>query len=269
MNLSPLSNAQRIWYQTAFLLIAFLPILVLAHALETRQLNDIGIWIKPLKFHVSGAVHLLTFAVLLTFLPRKVSDSHWLTGLAWISAGATIAELFLIDMQAMRGVPSHFNYNTAFDGMVYAMMGIFALLLTLPALILGLVFGFVPESAKLTSGLKHGATLGLLLGFVLTLSIAGYLSSQHTGHWVSAPPTDSAGLPIVGWSRQGGDLRVAHFFATHLMQLLPLAGFLLGKRLGTQRQKAKLSVYLVAITGVGITLGTLLQALNGNPFVPL
>jgi hypothetical protein len=106
-----------------------------------------------------------------------------------------------------------------------------------------------------------------LLGFILTLGIAGYLSSLPTGHWVSAPPTDSAGLPIVGWTRQGGDLRVAHFFATHLMQFLPLVGFLLDKKIRLKVMKPKTLVYVLAVMGVVFTLGTLMQALDGEPFL--
>jgi hypothetical protein len=269
MILSSLSHAQRIWCQSAFLLLAFIPIILLAHVAETRQLYDIGIWIKPLKFHLSTALHLLTFAVLVEFLPRKVNHAYWLTGLALVSATATIVEVFLIDMQAMRGVRSHFNYDTQFDGLIYALMGIGALLLSLPALILGLVFWCVPISDKLTPGFKLSITLGLLFGFVLTVGIGGYMSTLPTGHWVGAPPTDSAGLPIVGWTQQGGDLRVAHFFATHLMQFLPLIGFLLDKKIRLHVMKAKTFVYVFALAGVGITLGTLIQALEGKPFIAL
>jgi sugar lactone lactonase YvrE len=38
------------------------------------------------------------------------------------------------------------------------------------------------------------------------------------------------GIWLMKWSRDGGDLRVAHFFGTHAMQVLPLLTALLPAR---------------------------------------
>ena len=262
-----LSTSQQIWTQSAVLILAFIPILVMAHGIDVRHYNDLGIWVKPLKFHLSTAVHLLTFAVAVHFLPASMKHSRWLLVIAFISAVATLLELFLIDMQAFRGVGSHFNVSTSFDALVYATMGIAALLLTIPALILGIVFTRVPVADTLTPGLKYGIALGLIVGCIMTLAIAGYMSSLPSGHWIDASATDRDGLPVVGWTRQGGDLRVPHFFATHMMQILPLIGWLIDKKFKLRNFQAKLAVSAATLGGVAVTLFTLNQALEGKPFI--
>src|SRR5690606_38973715 len=75
--------------------------------------------------------------------------------------------------------------------------------------------------------LRLSAALGLVLSAVTTLVIAGYMSSVAGAHWVRNVTTDAGGLPLVGWSQQVGDLRVAHFFASHGLQFLPMLGFAL------------------------------------------
>ena len=262
-----LANCQQLWTQSALLILAFMPILLISHGIDTRQYNDLGIWIKPLKFHLSTALHLLTFALIVHFLPAKLKHARWLVVIAFISAAATLLELLLIDMQAFRGVASHFNTSTTFDALVYAMMGIAALLLSLPALILGIVFARLPVADSLTPGVKYGIALGLIVGFILTLVIAGYMSALPSGHWVNAPATDQGGVPVVGWTKQGGDLRVPHFFATHLMQILPLLGWFIDRKLSMPSGRAKLTMSALTIGGVAITLFTLLQALAGKPFI--
>lgn len=257
--------AERVWLQAAFLLLAAAPMTLIAYQLDGRLINDIPIWIKPLKFYVSTALHLATLAVLVRFLPDKTRRAAWLSVLAGVSATAAIFEIMLIAGQAARGVASHFNRDTMLDLAIYGIMGLGAVFIVAPAIVLGVKFLRTPVSEKLTPGLKLGAGLGLTLGFILTLTIAGYMSAQPTGHWVGAPPTDAGGLPVFGWSRQGGDLRVPHFFATHLMQALPFAGFLADRSVGAAA--AKRTVWAVAAVGVAVALATFVQALSGMPFI--
>lgn len=259
--------SQRLWFQASLLLLACIPLFIMAGLFDTRTLNDLPIWIKPVKFHISLPLHLMTFAFLVRFLPKKTRESYWLMALAWVSVAATLVEMLLINFQAARGVHSHFNFSSQFDGSIYALMGGCALLLSAPALVLGIRFMLEPVSSNLSPGLKLGTVMGLLAGFVLTLGIAGYMSSLPTGHWIDAPRTDSNGLPIFGWSRQGGDLRVPHFFATHLMQLLPLAGYLLDKYYHDNVRLVKVGIYSASVIGIATTIGTFIQAMSGNPFI--
>jgi hypothetical protein len=77
------------------------------------------------------------------------------------------------------------------------------------------------------------------------------------------------GLPLVGWSTVGGDLRVAHFVGLHALQFLPLLAWLLRLRpfaaLGVAGRLA-----LVRIAGWGY-LGAILlltwQALRGQSVI--
>ena len=94
---------------------------------------------------------------------------------------------------------------------------------------------------------------------------------SKTGHWIGAPNTDVGGMPVTGWNREGGDLRVPHFFATHMMQILPLAGWLLDKAFLNQMPQKKHWIYIgvaaIAVLGISVTITTLFQALAGKPFL--
>ncbi len=105
-----------------------------------------------------------------------------------------------------------------------------------------------------------------MLGALLTLITAGVLSMgvDGPGHWVGGDRTDATGLFLTGWSTTGGDLRVPHFFATHLTQAIPLAG-LIADRSGAHHPG--LWVAAVAAAGTGVVAFTFLQALSGQPFL--
>ena len=105
-----------------------------------------------------------------------------------------------------------------------------------------------------------------MLGASLTLVIAGLMSSgvvDGPGHWIGGVRSDAQGLPVVGWSTTGGDLRVPHFFATHLMQALPVVGLLAD---AIAPRAARAGVWFAAVAGVAIVGVTVGQALGGHPF---
>jgi hypothetical protein len=73
------------------------------------------------------------------------------------------------------------------------------------------------------------------------------------------------GLPLVGWSTTGGDLRVGHFVGLHALQALPLLALLLGTRLD---QLTRIRLLAVAGSAYGIlTVLLTWQALRGQPLL--
>jgi putative Mn2+ efflux pump MntP len=72
-------------------------------------------------------------------------------------------------------------------------------------------------------------------------------------------------LPLFGWSREGGDLRVAHFFATHALHMLPFIGWVLTKFFSDRIARA--GVWIGAALFITLVILTLFQALMGRPFI--
>jgi hypothetical protein len=120
-----------------------------------------------------------------------------------------------------------------------------------------------------------GAVLGLLGGSIATLLVAVPLSSgviAGPGPWVGGVPGNGAGLPLLGWSTTGGDLRVPHFVATHLVQALPLAGWLMARGAAAGHwptRRARAGVWAAAALGFGLVALTMAQAVSGQPLLAL
>jgi hypothetical protein len=72
-----------------------------------------------MTFGFSTGILSLSIAWVLGFLPQTPR----LVTQAWLFSVLLIAEIALIDMQQWRGVASHFNNTTAFDGAVFNAMG--------------------------------------------------------------------------------------------------------------------------------------------------
>jgi hypothetical protein len=75
------------------------------------------------------------------------------------------------------------------------------------------------------------------------------------------------GLPIVGWSTVGGDLRVAHFFGLHALQVLPFVGWLLARRPSLRARHRLLVVWTAGLSYLGLVLVLTWQALRGQSVV--
>lgn len=231
---------------TTILVLAALPLLF-AMAVDNRSFQGEGIWIKPLKFHAALAIYTGSLAVYaLALPPGTLTTRRWRIYQSVVIA-AILAEVIWIGGAAALGTGSHFNL--AVPGL-YSAMGAAAVILTSLSLTMGLAFWKTRAST-----LHLGLAVGLILTFVLTVIIAGTMSSG-TGHHIGTAVT-GARVPIMGWSREVGDLRVAHFLATHAMHAVPLAA-LTGSRP---------AIWATAAGYTAVTLAAYVQALIGLPLI--
>lgn len=229
-------------------------------AFDDRTLGAESIWLKPLKFSVSFAVLFAT----LGYVARRLSDpwcASWTVATAGIaSAAAFIFEMAYIVAQAARQEPSHFNESTPFHAFMYGLMGIGASTLMAVIALMGIV-AWLDAGARFGKGARLGIWLGFLLTAALTSWVAGELAGNG-GRYVGMPGDPHARLPFLGWSREVGDLRPAHFLALHAMQVLPAAGYALD-RLGADAR----FVWIGAISYALLTASVFTQALQGVPLI--
>jgi hypothetical protein len=230
--------------------------LVPASLLDPTQILGISRWIKPMKFAISIAIFTATMAWLLGYLRES---RRAVQAISWVIAVCLTGEIALITMQSARGVPSHFNRATAFDGVVFTTMGVLIGINTLAVIYALIVFSTRPATA--TPALRTGIRLGLFI-FVLA-SLEGLVMVVHEGHGVGVHD-GGPGLPVVNWSTGGGDLRVAHFFGMHALQLLPAIGWLLDRR-GVAASPRWVTAFAAGYLGVWVLL--LVMALAGRPLI--
>ena len=246
------------WGLAVVLVLSMAP-LAAALLLDGRTVNDIDVWIKPLKFAASIALTFATLAWFWACLPA--GRGRFLDRFAALSVGLVAFEMVYIVVQSARGVGSHFNTATPVEAVLFTLMGMAALVFTSLPLALGVAIARA-EDGDLAPAYRLSVILGLVLTTLLGAG-AGIANSLNGGHWVAAAHTDQGGLPVFGWTRQGGDLRVAHFFGIHALQILPFAGWLIARR----RPGATAIVWLVAAGFTALTVWTLVEALIGRPFL--
>ena len=209
---------QPLLFATAIFALLLVPT-YLASLVDLRLHQGVNVWIKPMKFLIALVAYLGTLAFVAAALPSKTRQSLWFRGYVAATITATYLEMIWIGGAAMYGVGSHFNVSTEFMARVYGYMGFFATLLTSLSLVMGL------------SLLRHrrkepfmlALSLGLLSTFAMTMVTAGYMSASGS-HLVGGNASDAEAALFFGWARDGGDLRVAHFFSTHAMHFIPLIG---------------------------------------------
>jgi hypothetical protein len=116
------------------------------------------------------------------------------------------------------------------------------------------------------------AITGALLGGVMTRPTAPQLAEMRAGqpalsgaHTVGAPDGEP-GMPVTGWSREHGDLRVPHFVALHALQLLPLLALGLRRTRTSSAQRVRL-VFTSAASYTGLVGILFWQALGGQPLL--
>ena len=241
-------------------LAALVPVL-LALLLETRTVNGINVWVKPAKFLLSFVVYYATLAWAQGFLApatQRGRAARAVVGIALVAGGG---EMLWLLLAAAAGVPSHYNPALVWR-IAYAAAGVGATALIAAVLVQGVLIAR-ERAVVIDPALRAGLVAGAVVAFGATLVTAGYLSA-HPGHWVGGVANDAGGLPLLGWSRSGGDLRVAHFFALHAQQTLPLAGLLFA---ATGWRARRTAAIVASVAYMALIAFTFMQALGGRPFI--
>jgi hypothetical protein len=197
---------------------------------DQRTLLGAPVWAKPLKFAISGALYFFTWSWLVSLLPRLRRSAGIATNVVVVLFAG---EYVLIVFQAARGRASHFNNATPFDNALFQVMGAMVAGIWLATLVLTVLLMFSRIEDRATYwAVRTGAVLSLIgagLGALMTrptpqqsasLKATG-MSDLIGAHSVGV--TDGGpGLPLLGWSTVGGDLRIPHFVGIHAIQALPL-----------------------------------------------
>ncbi|TQV82163.1 hypothetical protein [Denitrobaculum tricleocarpae] len=245
-----------------FMLLLMLPTLA-ALAIEPRTLLGQNLWVKPLKFEVSLAVYFLTLAFYARWLRPGLTQKLWYRIFAAAVVFACLAEMLWIGGAAAFGTASHYNTTEPFMTRLYPVMGLLATLITSASALYGFLI-WRSKSPDLAPAVRLSLAIGLLLTLPLTLIVA-YTLAGNGGHFVGTPGPNAATLPLLGWSREAGDLRVPHFFALHAMHFIPAAGFVVGKVVA--EWKATSFVLAFSVLYVGLVAYSFVEALNGRPFL--
>jgi len=253
--------AQRIWWITAGVMLAAGILAVIMQHYDPRLIGPDNVWVKPAKFGFSLALHMATLAVIAAWLSPGEWAGRALLVIAVLSVAAALVEMVWIIRQARLAEASHFNVSTPFHAAMYQVMALGAVLIIGAAGVLGVLVA-LDHGWPHGEALRWGIALGLVAGTLLTLFTAfsiGAAMSPFVGEAVA----EEARLPLTGWSMARGDLRISHFLATHMLQVVPVAALFADRWLDPPR--ALITVWLVALAWGGLTIWAWLQAKSGLP----
>lgn len=242
-------NALLYWFGLFNLAVAALCFILMAF--EETQILGVNRWLKPFKFYASVGIMVLTMGWLLYYLNSAKKIKRY----SWLIVISMFFENGLIITQAIRNTTSHFNITSLIDGIVFNLMGIFIIVFTITIILVCISF-FKQKQFSIPDAYVWGIRLGIL--FFLFFSLEGGMMLGLLKHTVGGPD-GGAGLPIVNWSTQYGDLRIAHFIGIHSLQVLPLFGNYIAK---TKKQTILFSIFYFLLA-----TALFLQAIIGIPLL--
>jgi hypothetical protein len=237
---------------------AIVVLLVWLYFVDNRLVMNLNAWLKPMKFAVSILIYVWTMGWLMAYLPGQKTVQR----LSLAIAITMIVEMMLILFQAARGIPSHFNVSSGLNSAIFSVMGLFIGINTLANLITLILF-FGP-TINLERSDQVAWQFGLL--FLFLGSISGGLMVGRLSHTVGASD-GGPGLPFINWSTLAGDIRAAHFFTLHGLQLIPVLWWLISKRLNLAHTSG--AVIILSLLYLLFCMGLHVLALRGIPVWPM
>jgi hypothetical protein len=178
-----------------------------------------GSWLGPLSmrkavtFGWSFGLTLASVAWATSFLTLR---SRWRSVLLGVFTAASVVEVLLVSMQAWRGVPSHFNFETAFDNVVSMTLaaGGGVIILT----VVGFTAAALVEPGPDAPSLRLAVRAGLV---VLLIALA--TGAVMIGRGVVAA---RGGDPQLAYTTAGA-LKPLHAVAMHAILVLPALAWVL------------------------------------------
>ncbi|WP_459642918.1 hypothetical protein [Kineococcus sp. NUM-3379] len=241
---------------------------------DPREVLGQNAWLKPLKFALSTGIYALTMAWLVGLPGLR---RPWLArAVALVTAIGLVIEIAVIGYAAAVGTTSHFNVSTPSSAALWSAMAVSIVVVWAMTLVVGVLVlrSPLPERAR-TLAVSAGIVLalaGMALGFLMTTPTPEQLEDFQgiAGAHAVGVPDGGAGIPFLGWSTQGGDLRVPHFVGLHALQAIPLVLLVLeraSRRVAALRpERTRARLVLVAALGYAAVMALLTwQALQGQP----
>ena len=217
---------------------------------SSLQVTGNSAWIKPFKFFISIGVFAFTLALYVVYLDDQRQVTHY----CWSFIIFFSIELLLITLQASRGRKSHYNIDTPLDRVVFALMGLSLMVILIHTIFIITLF-CTQKQFNAADEMILAIKLSLIMMVIFMLE--GYLMINLFKHTIGAED-GTQGIPVLNWSKNHGDLRVAHFLGMHALQIIPLLTFFVAN--------TKRDVYLIAVLYFVFVTFTLVQALQGKPF---
>ncbi len=249
------------WFYSTLAYFTLMLLCMVGQGLDDRLLHGVSVWTKPFKFSLSLWVYFATLLLIAPLTPEGFFNRRQGKVLAGLPVVMAFAEMAYITYQGAMGEASHFNVSSTFHAVAYSLMGFGATCMVVVLVWLAVVLAR-------EHGLNQPLILSIVVGLVATCifggGFGGYLGAQ-SAHWVGAAATDANGVAFFNWARDGGDLRVAHFFGMHAMQALPIFALLLPRTFSNNT--ACTLVLAFACAYCAFTTMTFVQAVQGLPFI--
>jgi hypothetical protein len=194
---------------------------------------------KPTTFGLSFGLTLMTIAWTSSFVRFGDRTRAMLLG---IFTAACVIETALVSLQAWRGVPSHFNMQTTFDGLVTRMLAAGGI--TLVVIIAVMTLASFRSTPTLPAGLRMAIRIGF--GALFSSMVVGALMIARGIVLVVA------GDPQAAYAT-GGALKPTHAVTMHAILVLPFLAWLLS--LTDWNERRQLRIFFLATAGYAVFAG--------------
>ena len=198
---------------------------------------------KPAVFGLSFGVTLITIVWVASFLPLAERTR---AALLTIFTAASVVETALVSLQAWRGVPSHFNVESAFDALVARALAVGGIALVV------VIVGLTATAFRRNPAVPVSMRRAIQVGFVL---LCGAMATGAT-MIARGMMLVFAGNPTAAYVT-GGALKPTHAVTMHAILVLPLLAWLLSFADWSERDRLRVvllasAAYLVLASVIAI-----------------